>query len=247
MSTQELRHYPARIPHFPTGWEIEMGLRHNLKLIVRNSSRVSPAYMWEAQMSGLLAISRARKLIPIRDTIIGIDLLNPPKSGEGVVTSDPSVGGQIEDDGKVSIKVRSSSPVFKKIHRTSIQGSIAHELHHSVRMRGPGGFRDTLLQMLISEGLALCFSEDYFGKSFRLSHLKGITEQEVRSYWNKIKDRGNERVSYQNWFGGFAEKGFPHQIGYLLGHYFIRNYLRTHPHVTSASLVQVPAERFRTR
>lgn len=244
MSTQELRHYPTRIPHFPTGWEIKMDLRHNLKLTVRNSPRASPAYMWEAQMSGLLAICRARKLIPIENTIIDIDLLDPPKSGEGVVTPDLSVGGCIADDGKVSIRVRSSSPVFEKIHKTSMQGAIAHELHHSVRMRGPGGFRDTLLQMLISEGLALCFSEDYFGDSFRPPHLKGITKQEVRSYWNKIEGRGHERVFYQNWFGSFAEKGFPHQIGYLLGHYFIRNYLRAHPHVTSASLVQVQAESF---
>lgn len=241
MNTQELGRYLGLVPYFLNGRKRETNLAHNLQLIVRNHSRASLPYMCEVQRSGLSAISRVRELIPIQDCVICLTLLD-----QGVGKPDPSVNGSARTTTKdaVFITIGSSSPTFEEAHNTRTQGVVAHELHHIVRMRGTE-ITEILLQGLVSEGLAICFSEDYFGyNEFKLP-FRGITQQDVESYWNKIKGRLFERIRPQDWFGLFVPgEGLPCNIGYLLGYYFIRNYLREHPNETPASLVQVPAEEF---
>lgn len=242
MSVQEKR--PSVIGLL-TGRETSVRLPDNLRLSVFNSSRAPRAYMREAQRSARVAISKARELIPIRDCYIHLFLDGPRKNIED---PDPHVGGSARADG-VFAQIYSLSPKFTEKHDICTQGVIAHELHHVARMRGPG-IGETLLHLLVAEGLAMSFAEDYFGHTGVRTHpqLKGITEQKIQLYWEIVKDEvfaDKQKIYYQNWTGPFVPgKGLPSSIGYLLGYYFVRSYLRAHPNETSASLAQTPVERF---
>jgi hypothetical protein len=90
-------------------------------------------------------------------TVDRVDVLVVP--GKWVI---PEYGltGQAGGKGRITITVDPESLRLRDTERAArLLGTLAHELHHVLRMRGPG-YGTSLGESLISEGLAQCFEEE---------------------------------------------------------------------------------------
>lgn len=104
--------------------------------------------------------------------------------------------------------------------------TLAHELHHLRRFRGPGP-HGTLGANLLAEGLAQCFQEDVgcptpnyalAVRGPRLAALAGL----ARDAWAET------RYDHNLWFyGDRSDPAWPWSGGYSLGYELVRRYLTT--------------------
>ncbi|AWN50006.1 hypothetical protein DK419_11865 [Methylobacterium terrae] len=105
-----------------------------------------------------------------------------------------------------------------------LRTTLAHELHHLRRFRGPGP-HDTLGANLLAEGLAQCFQEQVgcptpnyalAVRGMRLAVLAGL----AREAWAET------RYDHGRWFyGDRADPAWPWSGGYSLGYELVRRAL----------------------
>lgn len=105
-----------------------------------------------------------------------------------------------------------------------LRTTLAHELHHILRFRGPGP-HDTLGANLLAEGLAQCFQEQVgcatpnyalAVRGPRLSTLAGL----AREGWF------GTAYNHGRWFyGDRSDPAWPWSGGYSLGYELVRRYL----------------------
>lgn len=117
----------------------------------------------------------------------------------------------------------------------------AHELHHAARWRGPG-YGSTLLENMVSEGLADHFAVQLLGAE--LPWTDAFPEDQTAFYLNRARSElDSSTFNFNAWFfGGF---GLPQWTGYTLGYRLVRDYLMRNPGSSAASLVNAPASLFR--
>ncbi len=121
---------------------------------------------------------------------------------------------------------------------------LTHELHHIVRMRMIQDPYETLLDAMITEGLA-----DWFDVQ---------TNSVVPPPWalalddvalHSLLDRARNVFSSKNynhnaWFFGEDLSTFPRWTGYAIGFHLVGKYLAKNPGLTAAQLVATPAKEF---
>ncbi|KMO34589.1 hypothetical protein VP06_13750 [Methylobacterium aquaticum] len=114
--------------------------------------------------------------------------------------------------------------VWTPSYSEQLRTTLAHELHHLRRFRGPGP-HDTLGANLLAEGLAQCFQEQVgcptpnyalAVQGPRLSVLAGL----ARAEWAET------RYNHGRWFfGDRADPAWPWSGGYSLGYQLVRRTL----------------------
>ncbi len=127
---------------------------------------------------------------------------------------------------------------FIKAVRKELPRSVSHELHHAVRWKAVGYGR-TLMEVLVTEGLATCFEVELWGgkPSPWATAIKGKTFEKL---WQKAtQEFKNTSYNHNRWF--FGSDDLPRWAGYTLGHDLVRRYLAKHPTESAASLVATPA------
>ena len=120
-----------------------------------------------------------------------------------------------------------------------LRATLAHELHHAMRNRGPGYGR-TLGEALVSEGLAQCYEEEVgcptpnYATKVRgpaLARLAALAKGE----------RSSDRYGHWTWFyGNPSDPAFPWAGGYSLGYVLMRAWLQQRAMLASGA-VNVPA------
>ena len=128
--------------------------------------------------------------------------------------------------GDVSIWIEAKPPGgLRKTLETWIPGSVAHELHHSSRIRTGPGYGNTLAQALVSEGLADHFAEEAFPKTPSQPWDHALTKAQERSLWLAGRRELNVPFGYDHpsWFFGGGD--MPQWAGYTLGFIIVGRYL----------------------
>lgn len=121
-----------------------------------------------------------------------------------------------------------------------LRSTLAHELHHAMRSRGPGYGR-TLGEALVSEGLAQCYEVEAgcpvpnYAVAVRGEPLRRLAAR-------ADGERGSDRYVHWDWFyGSRTDPSFPWSGGYSLGYALVRRYLEE-AGLTASRGVAVPAE-----
>jgi hypothetical protein len=148
--------------------------------------------------------------------------------------------GQTHGKGRVTITVDPDSPRLDDPERADrLLGTLAHELHHIIRGRGPG-YGMSLHESLVSEGLAQCFEEEvglpapFYGVFLDAAALA------------KADARAKEaspllRYDHNAWyFGRWGDPEWPRYAGYSLGYAIVRAWLDAND-VTAAAAATVAA------
>ena len=134
----------------------------------------------------------------------------------------PEIGhcGFAPRSGLIRLILDPDNPNLEQHMGESLERTIAHELHHALRWDAVG-YGSTLLDSLVSEGLAGRFAEELYGNSAELweSALKAT---DISRYAG-IALAGAESTCYNHraWFFGSSE--FPRWTGYTLGWELIGN------------------------
>ena len=119
-----------------------------------------------------------------------------------------------------------------------LPSTLYHEWHHLARRRGPG-YGKSLLEALISEGLALHFEIEVEGKE--PPFFADFLEQDVRYKMIDILKIEYSDTQYDHWRWFFGKGEFPFLAGYDLSYYIIKKYLEDKG-VNSSELVELSAK-----
>jgi hypothetical protein len=174
---------------------------------------------------------------------------------EGVtisVSADPSraiagygIGGFTPDGSTVQLYINSAFPDIAQLLPSRLPPGLAHELHHAKRWRGPGYGR-TLLQAMVTEGLADRFSIELLGAP--VSPWSDAFARDATALYLELAlpELDSSSYSHDRWFFG-STATIPRWTGYTLGYRLVETYQAEHPGATAAQLVNTPASAFRPR
>lgn len=119
---------------------------------------------------------------------------------------------------------------------------VAHELHHIARVRGPG-YGHTLLEAIVSEGLADHFALERFGQP-PPPWTMALSADEYSHWLARARlEFDSTGFDHAAWFFGNGQ--IPNWTGYTLGFRIVGDYQAAHGGASAAALVNAPAEAFR--
>jgi len=150
----------------------------------------------------------------------------------GPVVGQTGVGGVTDGGtGAVSISVATTSPLPRHaVLAIQLRRTLAHELDHAARDTAGPGYGSTLLDSIVSEGLADNFATSLYPNSLA-PWTHSLTLRQEHRFWKRATQHLYEVLSrpnpYNHWmFGGGA---FPHWTGYTLGDDLVAAAHHRHP------------------
>lgn len=173
-----------------------------------------------------------------------------------VVIPETGVGGYAPSAHRAELTVNPENLHFFEKMSLEVGATLVHELHHCSRWSGPG-YGKTLLEALVSEGLA-----QHFETEFRFQHSQANTADEAAPFYAKAlsKDalveltaRAREQFDnpnysiedHCNWFFGSEEQNIRRHAGYAIGFGLVGTFLTQHKGThTAATLAHAPATTF---
>ena len=176
------------------------------KYVARASSRLEK-HLPVIDAAFASATTYARKQIGAE----GIDVIFVDAPNEAI--PEWGVGGVTVSPFFILVSV---DPAFA-LDRQKIEATLVHEFHHAMRWRVVD-FSGDLAQMLVSEGLAQLFEEDFIGEPPFYSDAD-ITEQEVAM---ANRDLHAQPFNQQKWF--FGAEGVTKHLGYTYGYRLCKKY-----------------------
>lgn len=153
------------------------------------------------------------------------------------------IGGFAPDGATVDISIDTSFPDWEGLLAARLPAIVAHELHHVRRWRGPG-YGGTLLQAMVSEGLADHFAVELLGAP--VPPWSDAFPRDQTAPLLELARPQFDSTSYDHayWFFG-PNPPLPRWTGYTLGFRIVEDYLAAHPGATAGGLVDTPADAFR--
>jgi len=169
------------------------------------------------------AVDKISKTIPLSDTDIVI-YDNP----HGIIP-ELGIGGYTPSPHLVFIYIDPGFPNLSNMLSETFKRTLAHEMYHALRWKNPG-YGKTLLEALITEGLADHFDIEVFGQ---LPHpwSRAVLYKEKKSLIDLVKKEYNnkcDRKVYKEWFLGWGSRGIPRWSGYTVGFEIVKKYLKTY-------------------
>jgi hypothetical protein len=153
------------------------------------------------------------------------------------------LGGFTGNAATVDLYVDPAFPGLAQLLPERLPRLVAHELHHAKRFAGPGYGR-TLLEALVSEGLADRFAMELLGTPVP-PWSQAFPPAETSRYLDVARpELDSPSYDHARWFFG-ASPDLPNWTGYTLGFRLVEAYQAAHPGATAASLVNTPASAFR--
>lgn len=153
------------------------------------------------------------------------------------------VGGFTPDARTVDLYLDPAFPGLAELLPSRLPPMLAHELHHAQRWRGPGYGR-TLLEAMVSEGLADHFAIELLGVPVPPWCDAFGHDQSSRYLELARPELDSAAYSHERWF--FVQSAtLPRWTGYTLGFRLVESYQAAHPGAPAADLVNTPAGAFR--
>lgn len=123
-----------------------------------------------------------------------------------------------------------------------LPGVLAHELYHCIR-RKHVGYGKTLLEVLITEGLASHFEEEMYGKV--RPWTIALKDGELMKWLSRAKKKFDDtNYNHRAWFFGSKTENIPRWTGYSLGYYIVGEYLKKNSGEKASDLYDFPAGGF---
>lgn len=152
------------------------------------------------------------------------------------------IGGRSPDAVTVLIYVNPNYPNLGTTLTNKLPAMVAHELHHAKRHRDPG-YGGTLLEAMVSEGLADRFSMELLEIGER-PWSTALSTTALAQWLDQARSQFDSRTyNHADWF--FGSGSIPLWTGYSIGYRLVSDYLTAHPPESAASLVAAPAATFR--
>lgn len=131
------------------------------------------------------------------------------------------VGGYTPTGHWLQLTLDPANPNFAESWLREVRPTLAHELHHARRWRGPGYGR-TLLEALVSEGLAQHFGAEVRGTSPPYARIPA----DMNGLWQRAQaELGASTYNHAAWLFGSPEARLPRWAGYALGFELVRQFL----------------------
>jgi len=177
------------------------------------------------------------------DGVLGVDGVTITVAADpGGAIAGWGIGGYAPDARTVEISLDPGFPGFSEILPDRLAPIVAHELHHAVRWKAPG-YGGTLLEALVSEGLA-----DHFAIELLGAPVPPWSDAFPRDRTEELLDRARPEFDspydHARWFFG-TDPTLPRWTGYTLGYRIVEAYQAANGEVTAAELVSTSASVFR--
>lgn len=177
------------------------------------------------------------KKIPVRD--IDVVIYDNP---EGVIP-ELGIGGYSPNGYLVLVSLDLKDPQFSKVLEMQLLRILTHELHHCLRWQKLG-YGETLLEALISEGLADHFDMEINNQPPQLWDKALTSDQEKKLLRRAKREFNDKNYSHQDWFFGCPKRKIPRWTGYTLGFNLVGSYLKRHEDKKPSRLYKTKASEF---
>jgi uncharacterized protein YjaZ len=183
-------------------------------------------------------VGECAKRINFKDAKIGVYLASKPKELEDI----NGIGGYCPSGSIIEITVDLNHPNFDF---DSVKLALTHELYHLARRQsGIKIGEDTVLECLISEGLADHFVYETYGLT--PTWVSELDKMEATKLLKKISPILDEKIDdeiYNDWFLRGSEKlGIAKWTGYSLGYALVTQILKRDKKLNSISFLDIPAK-----
>lgn len=165
-----------------------------------------------------------------------LDILVQRLAGQTI--TEMGIVGHAYRDTLFSMTVDPDNPNFApSIEDGALHRQILHEVHHCMRMAGPGcGW--TLGEALVSEGLAGQFVRKLLGNTPE-PWEQAVSPESLRSAPVDRKILGTINYDHPAWF--FGRGSHPRWLGYTLGYEMVGSWLEEAGEISAVSWIDVPA------
>ncbi|WP_226342565.1 DUF2268 domain-containing putative Zn-dependent protease [Deinococcus sp. AJ005] len=183
--------------------------------VMNAGGHLSPTLENEVREVALAALTRQATRLKLDgvDVAVSVSPWGLPETG---------IFGYAPLDHLVQITLDPYNPNFAASWRTELPATAAHELHHARRWQGPG-YGQTLLEVLVSEGLAQANELDERGGQ---PPPYARAQVDLDSLWVRTLPLLNRSDhSFEAWFYGSEAEGLPRWSGYSLGYELVRRHL----------------------
>ena len=201
--------------------------------ILSSSPQLKP-YAGRLKKISEITLKRVGRLLPL--TAIDVVLYENP---DDAVAEVGGIGGYTPNAHTVLISLDPRNLNFKKAIESELFATLAHELHHAIRWRKPG-YGTTLLEALITEGLADHFSIEAGAREIP-PWSRALSAAERTKLLKRAKRFFSRSYNHADWFFGSTENQIPRWTGYSLGYDLVGEYLKAHPNAKASSLVSTKA------
>ncbi|WP_370476502.1 DUF2268 domain-containing putative Zn-dependent protease [Tamlana flava] len=152
------------------------------------------------------------------------------------------IGGFNPNANEVIVSINPNFANLNQSISNELGPTIAHEMHHAKRRRSVG-YGSSLLQAMVTEGLADSFSVEIFGiappiwcTALSTSDLE-YWKETASSIWN------DTTYNHDEWFFGVSND-IPRWTGYSVGFKLAQDYLEQNPSLRASDVVDEPASSF---
>ena len=142
-------------------------------------------------------------------------------------------------DNLIDIPIDIEFKDLDKMLDDELKRTVAHEMHHAIRMQSIG-YGDTLLETIISEGLADHFDKEIYGKRIPGYWTDALSQDQIQIYLQRVKKSFNKKYISYKWLFGYG--GIPRWTAYSLGYYIIGKYLEDYKDQKASTLYNTPAQ-----
>lgn len=181
-------------------------------------------------------VKKITAIMPVSN--VDIAIVNNPHGAIPEV----GVGGMTYNPHFVVISIDSKFPNLINTLENQLERSLIHELHHCARW-SVVGYGKTLLEAMVTEGLALHFVVEVTSNDTDRWNT-ALTGDQMKTYFHKAKSEyHNIKYNHSAWFFG-TSTDIPKWTGYSLGYDIINKYLKRHPDKKPSQLYGAKAEIF---
>lgn len=208
-----------------------------IELHIFNASGQFTPYQEQIQAVFDLSVQRVAKILPISgvDVVFCLD----PES----VIPEFGIGGYSPSGDQAIIFADPDNANFPNSLKNEFLTILGHELHHCLRWRTVG-YGITLLEALVSEGLA-CHFETELRSGTLPFYATALEEATIPDLFVKASQRFSDtNYGHAEWFFGQSDE-IPMYAGYTLGFELVSKYIQKHGKKAS-KLYDESAEHFRS-
>lgn len=210
---------------------------NNINIHILNSSGSLTPFKKDIESIGKASIKMIVDLIPVRD--VDIVLYADPKS----TIPHLGIGAHTYNYNLIFITFDHKHKNLQYFIRYDLDRTLAHELHHTLRMKYHN-YGKNLLDAMIFEGLADHFDIELTKKKPQRWDT-ALTNKQLIDFHKKAKNEYyNKKYNHDAWFFGSKEKKFLKWTAYTLGFDLVRKYLESHPSKKASTLYRTKAEEF---